>query len=455
MTTLLVRTHKSPFLLASPEETLRRNLIGDNVGNLVFAEAAIRLLSVQGVEVRTRRLNRESPGAEDEEHDHLVIPLANAFRQSFVARLETLAGIMERQRRPVTILGVGAQERVVGRPARPELDSAVTRFVRAALERGPSIGVRGERTAAYLADLGFGDDVVDVIGCPSMFMWGPRLQVERRLPTLDARSPISLNISPYVSRIGQVSLDQAARYPNLTYTAQDHRTLTLMLEGHYPPGQRVGADNPTTLDHPLVAENRVRLYLDPQPWIRALRTVEFSFGTRIHGNIVALLAGTPAVVLAHDSRTLELAEYHGIPYRVLDRSLPHPDAAELYAEADFGPLNAGHAERWARFQAFLAKHGLHHVHEEGWSDNGTGQRLDEQDYPVPHGVQMGLIHDLPRLYSALGTGPGGAQPSPARGKDGQKSASRPSMRPLVAARRLLHRGMAGARSRVRRVPPSG
>ncbi|NDZ70642.1 polysaccharide pyruvyl transferase family protein, partial [Streptomyces sp. SID10362] len=60
---------------------------------------------------------------------------------------------------------------------------------------------------------------------------------------------------------------------------------------------------------------KVRLYIDPATWISELRPFDFSFGSRIHGNIAALLAGVPSTVLCGDSRTLELCRYFGIPHR--------------------------------------------------------------------------------------------------------------------------------------------
>ena len=74
---------------------------------------------------------------------------------------------------------------------------------------------------------------------------------------------------------------------------------------------------PVHPSHPFFREDRTRFYVDPWPWIDDLRDFDFSFGTRIHGTIAALLAGTPAVVLAHDSRTLELARYFDIPHRLM------------------------------------------------------------------------------------------------------------------------------------------
>lgn len=41
-----------------------------------------------------------------------------------------------------------------------------------------------------------------------------------------------------------------------------------------------------------------------------LNDSDLTFGSRLHGNIAAVLAGTPALLVTKDSRTRELAEYH-------------------------------------------------------------------------------------------------------------------------------------------------
>ena len=115
-----------------------------------------------------------------------------------------------------------------------------------------------------------------------------------------------------------------------------------MVRGTFPmERQRATVESgvPIYLDHPLVASDRIRFCLDPKTWFDHLATYEFSFGTRIHGNIAAVLAGTPAVVLAHDSRTLELAAYHKIPHRQLRSLDGRVDPVELHAEADWDPMH--------------------------------------------------------------------------------------------------------------------
>ncbi len=396
MPRILLRAHKSPFHSASATETVSKRLIGSNVGNLMFSHASYRLLSTSAAEITTSKFEGLDANEINENYDVAVVPLANAFRTSLIEGVRELAALFEKLTIPIVILGVGAQGPVSGEFKSSELDAVVTRFIRAVLERSPSSGVRGELTAQYLANLGFGAEHVDVIGCPSLFMRGPEFEVVRKVESLTKYSRISLNVSPYRPLIGPISLDHAQRYPNLMYTAQDQRTLGLMLTGVFRAPYTPPDGSPTSLDHPLIRENRVRFCLDPSTWMDYLSTFDFSFGTRVHGTIAALLAGTPAVLLAHDSRTLELADYHQIPHRVLNNRLKRADAAALYARADWGPTVSGHGERWERMTDFLAKHDLRHVYLPGESPDAFDERLAAVDFPPP--VQMGMRHSLEELY---------------------------------------------------------
>lgn len=384
MSRILLRGHKDPFHVVSPRSTHRNDLIGTNVGNLLFSSASYKLLQVEGTEVEVGSLTDGRTSAEqiNERYDHVVIPLANAFRPSFVEPLERMTRVIEQLRIPVTILGVGAQLRLDGK-AEPLAGIApeVSRFVRAVLDRSPSIGVRGELTERYLRGLGFTD--VDVIGCPSVFLHGPRHRVVKRVPELTRESRISMNLSPYVKNLGPIVERHAERYANLRYAAQHGEALGMLLsrwrrDGPVDPAR---AQLPIYRAHPLVRDGRTSFFVDPEPWMRYLAGFDYSFGTRIHGNIAALLAGTPATVLAHDSRTLELVRYFDIPHRLTRRMPPDLDAADLYAEADFGAFNSGLAGRFGRFTEFLGAHGLRNVFDEGEDPTRFDRRVAETRWP--------------------------------------------------------------------------
>jgi Polysaccharide pyruvyl transferase len=411
MPQILIRAHKNPFTVADADTTYRQNLIGNNTGNLVFSQAVYRLLSTADAEVQTSGLAKSQPRAINSRYDHVVIPLANAFRHSYIETLDALSTLIEQLTIPVSVLGVGSQASLDGvYKGADTLKPEVIRFVRAVLDRSPSIGVRGEHTREYLASLGFGDEHVKVIGCPSMFMYGPNLNVERKVDSLTVDSPIAFNVSPYVREMGPISLRCAERFPNLVYMAQNIQTLELMLYGSYPKGKKMNAmaakGAPITLEHPLIRSDRVRFFLDPTTWFDHLAQYDFSFGTRIHGNIAALLAGTPALLLAHDSRTLELAEYHEIPHRTITSIEADADAISLYAESDWNRLNKAHPDRWDAFAAFLEDHRLAHVYEEGQDPSAFDERLAATEFPPPVRTLMGFspeeLYELRRSVADLG-----------------------------------------------------
>ena len=403
MARILLRAHKDPFRVVSPRRVFRHNLIGDNVGNLLFSSASYKLLQTSGTEVVTSKLKggREEAARLNGEVDHVVIPLANAFRLSYAETLDRMTDLIEGLTVPVTVLGVGAQLRLDGEVERLDgMRDHVSRFMRAVLDRSPSIGVRGEYTEKYLKGLGFSD--VDVIGCPSLFMQGPGLRIEKRVRTLTAKSAISLNLSPYVPKLGPIVEHHTAAYPRLRYAAQHRDALGMLLDPDFR-SKEFKTDQavlPTHRGHPLVAEGRTSFFVDPAPWIQYLSKFDYSFGTRIHGNIAALLGRTPATVLAHDSRTLELARYHDIPHRTVDALPPTIDAAELYAEADFTAFNREQAARFERFGDFVHAHGLHHVYEAGEDPKAFDRRMAKTRFPGDVGGE-GAATGLPAAVSRL------------------------------------------------------
>lgn len=377
MPRVLLKVHHPSLSPVGVDEVIAKNVIGNNVGNFAFSYAAERALSAPDNEVTAVATGSlfATPDVVNREYDHVVMPLANHFRASNIKALERQAKAMEQFTIPVTVLGVGGQAGLDGEvPAdeREAVEQATRRFVNAVLERGPSIGVRGEFTKSYLVDLGFDADRVDVIGCPSLYLHGDTVPLD--LPdVLDPDGPLAINVSPYVTAMGPILVENLRRYPGMTYFGQDIRTLKLLVEGKALPGG--DPQLPLRPDHPAFAAGRTVFPLSMPVWMSELGQRQLSFGTRIHGNIVSLLAGTPAIVLAHDSRTLELARYHQIPHRQISELSPEEATAEaLYAAADFSGFTDGHAARFRHYVDYLEQHGLHHA----YGPQGGGEQFDAQ-----------------------------------------------------------------------------
>lgn len=381
MARLLIRSGKDPFTPVVAESTLTQDVFNSNSGNYLFQHSVWKALAVDGSELVSNSTLSERTEPErgdaariNDEFDAFVVPLANAFRPDFAARLDRLSDLLEDVTIPVTVVGIGAQAaHGQGVESLDDIADTVRRFVGLVLDRSASIGVRGEFTRDYLLRLGFPDDAVDVIGCPSLFLHGRDFTVAKRTPSIDADSRLALNLTPEVPGIGDFATAQAERHPNLTYIGQDANDLRLLLWGVPFPHVHDPAV-PVHMDHPLYQQDRMRLFLDTWPWYDFLASHDFAYGTRFHGNVAALLAGTPALLLAHDSRTLELAEYHRMPFRVMPELTAEVKAEELYDATDLTELNQELPQGFDRYTAFLERNRLEHR----WQDGREGTQFDAQ-----------------------------------------------------------------------------
>lgn len=140
----MIRAHKAPFTVADAKATYDKDLIGNNTSNLLFSQSVYRLLSTADTELATAGLAPAKAKDVNSAFDHVVIPLANAFRPGYENTLDALSTLVEKLTIPVTVVGVGAQASIEGNHTSADsVGAATTRFVKAVLERSPSIGVRG------------------------------------------------------------------------------------------------------------------------------------------------------------------------------------------------------------------------------------------------------------------------------------------------------------------------
>ncbi|MDO5323840.1 MAG: polysaccharide pyruvyl transferase family protein [Clostridia bacterium] len=107
-------------------------------------------------------------------------------------------------------------------------------------------------------------------------------------------------------------------------------------------------------------------FVSARSWIDFLAGhADFAFGSRIHGNLAALLAGVPALLISCDLRTRELARYHGLPFVAGEALRGDEDVRELYAAADFSEPGRRHPENFRRFVDFLDANGIENIYSIG------------------------------------------------------------------------------------------
>ena len=226
-------------------------------------------------------------------------------------------------------------------------------FVKLLLKTGGRIGLRGYFTAEVMKKLGFSEQDFEVVGCPSLFMNGPDLKINKKNLKKEELKPIfNGNHFWFNDKFHKLF----GEYPHSVFICQDlfYRLLYDYDSLTDEDGKYLRAD----LFEWLFQGHRVRLYCDYLAWYNDIAKENFNFciGSRIHSNIVSLLAGIPSFVDSFDSRVREMAEFFDIPYGDIgDESI---DIYDLYQKISFYKFNATFAEKFARFKSFMNECGL-------------------------------------------------------------------------------------------------
>ena len=394
MARILVQAGKHPLTPLTHEQSLAissMGVFGSNSGNALFYSGVFRALSTpdstlvpDGYLYRRREPSREHAAKINDSYDHFVLPMANAFKPRFYPALQRMTKLIHNVKIPVSVIGVGAQM-PFGRAFEDiddEFKKVVGDFAAAVLEHSPSLGVRGEYTADLLVHMGFDESQIRVIGCPSLFTFGAAKAPVKKVDEITPDSKIAFNASPSVKGIGEFLEANTQTYQNSVVVAQEIERLRLMLWGEETPNKKEDRRLPVHRDHPLYLQDRLRMFVDPHVWFNYLSEFDFCVGTRIHGNVAGMLGGTPSLVLAHDSRTTELAQFTGIPYRMFTEIKDTP-LHELYAEADWSQFEGKQAKNFENYKDFLDSHNLQHVFTPGNENPEYDKALASDKYPGP------------------------------------------------------------------------
>lgn len=372
MRRILMRAAMPPLANIKPMHVFSKNLIGNNLGNMLFPYSVARTLMREDVVIDTITTAKDLSKADvkyiNETYECFVLPFANAFRVSFIESLRRVTSLVKQLRIPCIVVGVGAQAPVNGEPKNEELDAAVKEFMKAILEKSEIVGLRGEFTAAYLKKLGFVEDKdYTVIGCPSMYAFGrklPEMQVKELTPqsSVSTNSKISLpqKFHDFMYRSRQA-------IPDYYYIPQVIEEINAMTIGRkYPKSfaKKIPNHFPVTFADSIYTEGKGVCFSNAQSWLAFLRERDFSFGSRIHGNIAAILAGTPAYIIVSDARIKELVDYHNIPHTMMKELNQDTNIFDLHEKADFSKINDGHEARFMHYLDFLHRNGLETIYDE-------------------------------------------------------------------------------------------
>jgi hypothetical protein len=331
-------------------------IMGGNTGNLLFTNAITQYATSTGtsLSVDTDDLCRlDHPGGM---YDACIINCANWINPQCRKLLRILGDQIQNSKIPVFLLGIGAQAPTSTSFAYLDIVRAETKaLVRAVLNTGGGLGLRGEYTAGFLQNLGFNN--LSIIGCPSLFQKGKNLTISSTRADRESFIP-SINGSAYARDICFAKM--YTKYRGSQYICQDDLYKVLLHST-----ELTSSEKHQLLSYPdeflnLIIEDRVQIFRDLSSWLNhfSKSKINFSFGNKIHGNFAAILSGVPAFIHTFDSRTRELAEFYGIPNRQDMCWKTSDDLYDLYSQCDYTKFNKMFPSLYDNFCNFLIKNNL-------------------------------------------------------------------------------------------------
>jgi hypothetical protein len=328
--------------IKSPErfdtETLLQ-ILGQNSGNLMFQFAASKLIPGEKVHLGLSDVPYNDR-ATVADVDVLVFPAANHLRIG--ADWSGLCGFFEATRKPLVILGLGAQ--ATSHANEPDTiaaliaDPHIQRLASCIRDRALFVTVRGEFTKRVCDALGIRDTIV--LGCPSFLInddpfLGQKLKV--KLERLTSR-PSDLRLGVTAAAPFEIHKDERKLgvERKLVSWAVTHDGLYFQQSGganvmDFSAGRRdkvpenvqksiaaiLAPDQPKN-DFYAYTDRNTRLHLSATDWMAEAGCLDLVIGTRLHGNMAAIAGGALGVVVPHDKRTNELAETMFLPSLSID-----------------------------------------------------------------------------------------------------------------------------------------
>lgn len=344
-TRILVHTAIFPWDSYTDEEVIDMDWLSGNSGNQLFRWAVLNLFDKVSHEnfITTWDFSHNTE-LQKLKYDYFVLPMSDTLREGSDEELIYLTDIMNQIDAKVLLFGLGGMFSREGF-YKFSNEKLIKNFIETAMGKTNIIGLRDNYSYKYLTEyLGYPEEKFSIIGCPSVTYKGylQEKQAYYKIHTdkynlIDQEFKIAVNYIAgdydyhWASFIDKVLFENQKADVFL----QDIDEARLVEYGHSLVDERrhdlLVGDN----QHFAYVEGRAKFIADPNRWISELKDYKFSLGTRIHGAIAAALAGLPVMIIATDSNTAGLAEYHHLPY-IWDYELTEKTSVEeLYYRACF------------------------------------------------------------------------------------------------------------------------
>ena len=366
---ILIRSGVTPFAQTTYEQILTQNILGSNLGNLLYAASIYKSLYTDKIKsfipiyfkngqiISNKEISRINNTCK-----YFIIPLADAIRKDFIPKLDIMTDLIKSLKIPCYIIGMGIRAPYnTDGSLSYSFDETVKRFISAVLDKSSTVGVRGQITAEYLSHLGFKiDNHISIIGCPSMYFFGDKLKV--RDTNIDKNSSICYNTQTFkYPHFTSYLHDQAQLFQKHVLIPQEVKELKFIYAGKKLKVKDISQEEISR----MYLEEDCYFFNNVKSWLDFLKTVDFTFGLRLHGCIASLIMGNKVLLFPHDARQKELAEFHAIPSIPINKVSTDKNIFELIERIDFHSPEKVHKQNFDNYVNFLEKNEIENI----WSYN--------------------------------------------------------------------------------------
>ena len=285
-------------------------------------------------------INKEST------HVFLILQDQIRIKESYGLKLpyKKIIDFISRTNKPIIIAGLGANSfNGFDHEFYKKLDPNLIYFLKFLSDRCVEIGIRGFYTQEILHKLGI--DNTRVIGCPSFFEAGKnRHIVKQELYDLNSVL-ITQRKFPFMSENHKIMQDyqEESIIKPIAFDTIDN---TFFLEKLSP-----------------FINKTYHIFSDIHSWKTFIKNYKFAIGGRLHGSILAINAGIPALCLSNDSRATEMCEFLKIPHMPDLEITSKNDIFKIYDKLNIMELNKNYPKLYDNFIDFLHTNNLKHFSE--------------------------------------------------------------------------------------------
>ncbi|GHA85397.1 hypothetical protein GCM10009069_05680 [Algimonas arctica] len=372
-----------------------------NVGDNFVSLALARILDVEDFCVLTHEAPEHYFDYVNEHCDAIIFVAQNCLFPGFFGKYLPARFIEKRIKIPIIFMSLGLQ---FGLEETPHLEEADVASLKALHERCVSSQVRGEQSADLLSRYGITN--TRVVGCPSLF-WSLNRDHKIASPSFDrvgwtitnmgSRPELDAFQTEAMSQLGKKAKAFIPICQGGEVVLQRHiiardclsvgpRTTTRMqlTKGEEPvlhPFADVSHEPWSLLDCKIepydtkLLEQQVdHIYsglpararravvedsffsFETHEYMRNAKSLSLMAGTRLHGNIMALSQGVPALFACHDRRVEEMADLFNAPRF----DIRNPKGAFHLKNYDWSATNTQYRVLYDRFVDFLNENKLAH-----------------------------------------------------------------------------------------------